>query len=233
MRRQARGLIFIMVLTAIAIAAIAVPRIDTGAIGIDFERGNEDTFLGLTLGLDLQGGTHLVYQAFTEDGWLKTGDIGVILDSGHLQITDRKKDLIVTAAGKNIAPAQFENRLKAECSYVSNVLMYGDKHAFCVALIAIDEAMVARWAASHEITYTDYADLTAKLEVKDLIWQGVDAVNKTLPSYETVKKIALLPADLTVEDGSLTPTLKVKRRVVNERYQHLLDELYAGELEQL
>jgi long-chain acyl-CoA synthetase len=161
------------------------------------------------------------------EGWLHTGDIGMKLPTGHLVITDRKKELIVTAGGKNIAPAHFQNLLKVRCPYVSQVLMHGDRRAFCVALVAISEPEVAKWAADKGLTWRGYADLAAKPEVVALIQQAVDEVNRELPSYETVKRIALLPEDLTVENGAITPSLKVKRRVVEDRYRVLLDGLFA------
>ncbi len=167
-------------------------------------------------------------EAISADGWLRTGDIGVLLPSGHLQITDRKKELIVTAGGKNIAPAHFQNLLKARCPYVSQVVMHGDKRPFCVALVAINEEMVRKWATEKKIPHTDYADLASKTEVRNLILSYVDQVNRELPSYETVKGIALLPEDLSQENGMLTPSLKVKRRAVEQRYQSELDAFYTA-----
>jgi long-chain acyl-CoA synthetase len=166
--------------------------------------------------------------AITEDGWLRTGDIGLLHPSGHLQITDRKKDIIVTAGGKNVAPAGFENRLKAECPYVAQAVMHGDRRAFCSALVSVDQIAIRRWAREQELSFTDYSDLVRKPEVYGLIQAAIDKVNRDLPSYETVKRFALLPTELTVEDGTLTPTMKVKRRVVEKRYQALLDAFYEG-----
>lgn len=159
--------------------------------------------------------------------WLHSGDIGTVLDSGHVQITDRKKEIIITAGGKNIAPAHVQNLLKARCLYVSQVVMHGDKRNFCVALITINEDSTGKWAASNGISFTDYADLASKPEVKELIWNQVQAINKELPSYETIKKIAILPEDLTIENGALTPSMKVKRRIVEDRYSHILDGFYS------
>ncbi|MFT6231656.1 MAG: long-chain acyl-CoA synthetase, partial [Myxococcota bacterium] len=159
--------------------------------------------------------------------WLRTGDIGTVLDSGHVKITDRKKEIIITAGGKNIAPAHVQNKLKARCLYVSEVLMHGDKRNFCVALIAINEDSVGKWAAKNGIAYTDYADLAGKSEVKALIWEDMKAINEELPSYETIKKIALLPEDMSVENGQLTPSMKVKRRIVEDTYKDILDGFYS------
>jgi len=163
-----------------------------------------------------------------EDGWLHTGDQGSILPSGHVKITGRKKDLIITAGGKNIAPARFQNTLKARSQWVSQVLMHGDKRNFCVALVTINEETVGRWARDNDVAYTDYADLASKAEVKALVQADVDGVNQELPSYETVKKIHLCPEDWTVENGFLTPSMKVKRAVVEKHYMDVLDGFYEG-----
>jgi long-chain acyl-CoA synthetase len=172
-------------------------------------------------------------EALTADGWLKTGDIGALTDSGHLKITDRKKELIITAGGKNIAPAHFQTLLKARCPYVSQVLMHGDRRPFCTALVALDVEAAGRWAREHQVSYTDEADLSRKPEIKALIQADVDAINKELPSYETVKAIAILPEEMTVENGLMTPTLKMKRKLVEARYAELLDAFYVGTTEKL
>jgi long-chain acyl-CoA synthetase len=163
-----------------------------------------------------------------EQGWLHTGDIGIVQDNGHLRITDRKKELIVTAGGKNIAPAHFQNLLKARSVYVAEVLMHGDRRPYCTALVAIDPDAVGAWAKSQGMTWRDHADLARRPEVAALVQADVDAVNKELPAYEAVKRVAILPERLSVEAGTLTASLKVKRRVVEERYSDLLDRLYEG-----
>ncbi|MBW2253473.1 MAG: long-chain fatty acid--CoA ligase [Deltaproteobacteria bacterium] len=168
---------------------------------------------------------------FTDDQdrtWLRTGDIGTQLPSGHVRITDRKKEIIITSGGKNIAPARFQNLLKGRSPYVSHVLLHGDHRPYCVALIVIDEEHVGRWARAQGIEATGYPNLAARPEVEALIQAEVDAVNAELASHATVRKIALLPEPFTVADGSLTPSLKVKRRVVEERYRHILDAFYEG-----
>jgi len=170
-------------------------------------------------------------ETLTSDGWLRTGDIGKVLDSGHVKITDRKKEIIVTAGGKNVAPAHFQNKLKARCNYVSQVLMHGDKRNFCTALISINEESVAKWADEQGLSYSGYADLSSKPEVKALIQQAVDALNAELPSYERVKKIALVDEDFSVENGMLTPSMKTKRRIIETRYKDLLDGFYSGTLQ--
>ena len=166
-----------------------------------------------------------------DEGWLHTGDIGVVLESGHVKITDRKKELIVTAGGKNIAPAHFQNLLKARSLYVSQVLMHGDRRNFCVALITINEETVGKWATDNDVSYTNYAD-PQNPNVQDLLMSEVNLVNKELPSYETVKKIHLCTEDWTVENGFLTPSFKVKRRVVEASYSEALDSFYKGSVQE-
>jgi long-chain acyl-CoA synthetase len=164
------------------------------------------------------------------DGWLHTGDIGTLLPGGFLQITDRKKDLIKTSGGKYVAPQMLEGKLKTQCPYVSQIVVHGNNRNFCTALIAIDEEATRKWARDHVsgAESLTYAQLAARSEVIALIQGYVDELNKELPSYETIKKIALLPADLTQEAGDLTPSLKVKRKAVEQRYKSVLDGFYAG-----
>jgi long-chain acyl-CoA synthetase len=168
-------------------------------------------------------------QTIDEEGWLHSGDLGQILPTGHVKITGRKKDLIITAGGKNIGPAHFQNLLKARSPWVSQVLMHGDRRPYCVALVTINEESVGKWARDHKLDYTDYADLAGKPEVKALIQADVDLINKELPSYETVKRIAICPEDWTVENGFLTPSMKVKRSIVEATYEAVLDGLYPSD----
>jgi long-chain acyl-CoA synthetase len=168
--------------------------------------------------------------AFTEDGWLRTGDIGHILEGGHLRITDRLKDLIVTAGGKNIAPAHFEQRLCGQSPFIAHVVMHGDRRPFCSALIALDFDAVGRWARSQNLSFTDLADLNTKPEILALVQAQVDVVNATLPPFEQVRVFHLIDEALSQEGGSLTATLKVKRAVVTQRHQSVLDGFYEGTL---
>jgi len=167
-------------------------------------------------------------ETIDDQGWLHTGDLGTILPSGHVKITGRKKDLIITAGGKNIGPAHFQNKLKARSSWVSQVLMHGDKRNYCVALITLNEEAVEKWAREHNVAFSSLADLSRNAEVKALVQADVDAVNQDLPSYETVKKIHLCEQDWTVENGFLTPSMKVKRSVVEAEYAQVLDGFYEG-----
>lgn len=172
-------------------------------------------------------------EAFTPDGWLCTGDIGSIRPSGHVEITDRKKELIVTASGKNVAPALFQNRLRARSVWISHVLMHGDKRNFCSALITLHEEELSAWARAEGLRWSSYADLVGRREVRELVQQAIDDVNRTLPAYEQVRRFAILPEEFTVADGTLTPSLKVKRRVVEERYRPLLEGFYEGTVARL
>lgn len=165
-------------------------------------------------------------EAITADGWFHTGDIGV-LEGGFLRITDRKKDIIVTAGGKNIAPQPIENLLKTN-KYVSQAVMIGDKRKFPVVLIVPNWDQLEKWAASQNIVWTSRAELMAMPTINAKMEKEVKEPLKGLASYEMPKKIALLEHDFTVERGEMTPTLKVKRRVIDRSYQALIDSLYAG-----
>jgi long-chain acyl-CoA synthetase len=166
-------------------------------------------------------------EALDKEGWLHTGDIGVIED-GFIRITDRKKDLIKTSGGKYVAPQALEGRFKAICPYVSQIVVHGNNRNFCSALISLDDEAIKKWAAENGLSGKSYAELAAHEKVRALIQQYVSQLNAELPSYETVKKFALLPQDLTLEAGDMTPSLKVKRKAVEQKYKSLLDGFYAG-----
>jgi len=159
------------------------------------------------------------------DGWLHSGDVGEMDPDGFLRITDRKKDLIVNAYGKNIAPAYVENQLKAS-PYIHDAVVVGDRRPYLVALVVIDEDNVARWAQDHKIPFSTFADLSGNERVRELIAHEVEKVNRRLSSPEQVKRFAILPKRLYQEDGEVTPTLKVKRKVLVEKYRDLIDGLY-------
>lgn len=163
--------------------------------------------------------------AALRDGWLHSGDVGEMDPDGFLRITDRKKDLIVNAYGKNVAPAYVENKLK--CSpYVHDAVVIGDRRPYLVALIVIDEDHVAQWAQERRIPFSTFADLSGHEQVRELIAREVERVNRTLSSPEQVKRFAILPKRLYQEDGEVTPTLKVKRKVIQEKYGDLIESLY-------
>ncbi len=163
--------------------------------------------------------------AIDEEGWFHTGDIGELID-GFLRITDRKKDIIVTAGGKNIAPQPIENMLRTN-KYVSQAVMLGDKRSFPVVLIVPNWDQLEKWAASENIAWTSRTELLAMPTINAKMAQEVKTQLAGLASYETPKKVALLEHDFSVERGELTPTLKVKRRVIDKTYQPLIDGLYT------
>jgi long-chain acyl-CoA synthetase len=164
----------------------------------------------------------------TEDGWLHTGDIGVLEPTGHLRITDRKKDLIVTAGGKNVAPALFQERLKARAPYISHVLVHGDRRNFCSALVTLDEEAIVAWAREEGLPVTDLGKLAARPEVRELVSQAIEDVNRTVSAHEQVRRFAVLSEDFTTGNGLLTPSMKMKRRPIEARYQSVLDGFYEG-----
>ena len=158
------------------------------------------------------------------DGWLQTGDIGYLDEAGHLKITDRKKDIIVTAGGKNVAPQNLENELKSE-PFISQVVVHGDRRKFLSALVTLNEENVRKWAQEAGVQLP--ARLGEDPRIRERIQRAVDAVNDRQASYSTIKRFAILDRDFTQEGGELTPTLKVKRKVVAERYREVLDQFYV------
>jgi long-chain acyl-CoA synthetase len=179
----------------------------------------------------MQGYHHLPEQtaeALTSDGWLRTGDIGEIDRNGFLRITDRKKDLIKTSGGKYIAPQAIEGKLKAQCPYISQVIVHGDRRNFVTALVSLDEEATMAWAKDHAMSGKPYAEIVQTDQAKQLLAPYFDAVNKSLAHYETIKQFAILPRDLSIDEGELTPSLKVKRKVVEKKYAGLLDKMYEG-----
>ncbi|CQR64134.1 AMP-dependent synthetase/ligase [Streptomyces leeuwenhoekii] len=162
------------------------------------------------------------------DGWFHTGDIGELSPDGYLRITDRKKDLIKTSGGKYVAPAEVEGRFKALCPYVSNILVHGADRNFCTALIALDEAALTEWARENGLEGRPYAEIVAAPATVQMVDGYVRQLNEGLQRWQTIKKFRLLPRDLDVEHGEITPSLKLKRPVVEREYKHLIDEMYEG-----
>ncbi|MFC8100603.1 AMP-dependent synthetase/ligase [Streptomyces sp. NPDC057363] len=170
-------------------------------------------------------------EVLESDGWFHTGDIGELSPDGYLRITDRKKDLIKTSGGKYIAPAEVEGQFKAVCPYVSNILVHGADRNFCTALIALDEIALAPWAKENGLEGRPYAEIVAAPATVEMVDGYVKQLNEGLQRWQTIKKFRLLPRDLDVEHGEITPSLKLKRPVVEREYKHLIEEMYDGSRE--
>jgi long-chain acyl-CoA synthetase len=160
------------------------------------------------------------------EGWLHTGDVGQLDSDGFLTITDRKKDIIITAGGKNISPSEIENRLKVS-PYVREAVVIGDGRKYLTALIGIEADTVGDWATRHHVPFTTYADLSSKPEVRQLVGDWVEEVNRDLAQVETVKQFALLPKELDHEEGELTATQKVKRAAIAREFGGLIEGMYG------
>ncbi|MEW6737900.1 MAG: long-chain fatty acid--CoA ligase [Acidobacteriota bacterium] len=160
-----------------------------------------------------------------QDGWLLTGDLGEITTDGFLKITGRKKELIVTSTGKKVAPALLENLLR-EHPLISQAMAYGDSKSYLVALITLNQIEAEEYARNKGIDYHDFADLTSKAEILTLVRKIIDGVNARVSSTEAIKKFVILDHDFSVESDEITPTMKIKRNIVAERYRELLEQLY-------
>jgi long-chain acyl-CoA synthetase len=165
--------------------------------------------------------------ALLEGGWLATGDIGEIDSDGFLKITDRKKDLFKTSGGKYVAPSHIEGVFKGVCPLASQMVVHGDIRHFCSALITLDPDAVSGWAAHHGMAGKSYAEVVQSPEMTQVVQGYVDELNAKLNKWETIKKFKVLDHDLTVESGEITPSLKVKRKVVEDNYRDILDGFYA------
>jgi long-chain acyl-CoA synthetase len=166
-------------------------------------------------------------EVFDDDGFFHTGDIAEIDHDGFVRITDRKKDIIVTAGGKNVAPQPIENELKRS-SFVDNAVLIGDGRPYIVALLSPNEEELERWASEQHVDYATLEELISRDDVQARFADTVEKTNADLARYEQIKKYAVLPLMLSIEGGHLTPTLKVKRRVVEREYSELIDSLYSG-----
>ncbi|MEJ2635640.1 MAG: long-chain fatty acid--CoA ligase [Calditrichia bacterium] len=167
-------------------------------------------------------------ESIDKDGWLHTGDIGYLDKDGFLFITDRKKNIIVTSGGKNVAPQSIENLLITS-KYIEQAVVVGNRRKYCSALIVPAMESVEAYAKKNNIQYSNIEELVEKPEINDLIRKEIDAVSTDLASYETIKKFKLMSEPFTIESGDLTPTLKIKRNVVEKKYEHLIDQLYPHE----
>ena len=166
-------------------------------------------------------------EAIDAEGWFHSGDIGVVDKDGFVRITDRKKDIIVTAGGKNVAPQNLENLLKAKSPLISQVVVHGDKRKFLSVLITVDEEAISKWAKDKGVS-GDYKSVTQSKALEGEISGVLKDINSSLASYETLKKFKILDHDFAIGD-QLTPSLKVKRKLCNERYKDILDGFYAGD----
>ena len=166
-------------------------------------------------------------ETFTEDGWLRTGDVGTVDAEGFYRITDRMKDIIITAGGKNITPSELENELKFS-PYITDAVVIGDARPYLTVIIMIDQENVEKFAQDHDVPFSNYASLTRAPEVQQLIQGVIDEVNRKFARVEQIKKFFLLDTQLTAEDEELTPTMKLKRKLVQTKYAQQIEAMYRG-----
>ncbi|MBI4405866.1 MAG: long-chain fatty acid--CoA ligase [Deltaproteobacteria bacterium] len=164
-------------------------------------------------------------EAFTSDGWFRSGDVGAIDERGFLKITDRKKELIVTSGGKKIAPQKLENLLRAS-RFISHCMVCGDKEKFIGVLLTLNQFEIELWAKTHGLTYSSFEELTKHPKVVDLVDTEIKGVNTALAPFETMKKFRIIANDFSIETGELTPSLKVKRKFCAEKYRTYIQEMY-------
>lgn len=162
-----------------------------------------------------------------DDGWVHTGDVGEIDADGFVRITDRKKDLFKTSGGKYVAPSMIEGQFKAICPYAGQVLVHGAERNFCTAIVALDPEAITKWAERNGLGDKSYAEVVSSDQAHQMVQHHVDQLNERLNRWETIKRFVVLDHDLSVESGELTPSLKVKRKVVEDNHRDELDALYA------
>jgi long-chain acyl-CoA synthetase len=167
-------------------------------------------------------------EALDADGWLHTGDVGFVDADGFLSITDRKKDLIKTSGGKYVAPTELESRLKALSPWISQVVVHGDRRNYVTALVTLDPEAMGRWAVDHGQAGRSPAELAGLPEVRALVQRDLDQLNASLPRFATVKKFAILPRELSEAEGEVTPSQKLKRKLIEARFRAELDAMYGG-----
>ena len=167
-------------------------------------------------------------EVLTDDGWFHTGDIGELNPTGHLRVTDRKKDLFKTSNGKYVAPSQIEAIFKGICPFASQLVVEGDGRKFVSALITLDEDAIKEWADAHggDLKGADYQTIVTSDQVREMVQGYVDELNSKLARWEQIKRFIILPRDLSIEEGEITPSLKLKRKVVVKKYKDDLDTLY-------
>ena len=165
-------------------------------------------------------------ETIDKDGWLHTGDVGIIDNEGYVRITDRMKDIIITAGGKNITPSEIENGLKFS-PYISDAIVIGDKRAFLTCLVMIDQENCEKYAQDQNVPFTNYSSLCKAKEIRDLIWSEIEKVNEGFARVETIKKFHLIDQQLSPEDEELTPTMKLKRSFVGKKYAAEIEAMYS------
>ncbi|MGB8383468.1 MAG: long-chain fatty acid--CoA ligase [Dermatophilaceae bacterium] len=166
-------------------------------------------------------------EAFDEAGYFKTGDIGEVDDYGFISITDRKKDLFKTSGGKYIAPSQIETAFKGVCPFVSHLLVQGEGRNYATALVTLDPDAITGWAAANGMTGKSYAEIAAAPQTREMVQGYIDKLNTNLNRWETIKRFTILERDLSIDEGELTPSLKLKRKAVSEKYQEEIESLYV------
>jgi long-chain acyl-CoA synthetase len=167
-------------------------------------------------------------EALDADGWLHTGDVGVVDPQGRLAITDRKKDLIKTSGGKYVAPTELEARLKAACPQLSQALVHGDRRNYVTALVTLDPEALGRWAVVKGLGPLTPDAAAAHPAARALVQQAVDQVNTTLPKFATLKRFTILPREFSEEAGEVTPSQKLKRKEIERRHAAVLDAMYPA-----
>ncbi|UUZ68829.1 AMP-binding protein [Polaromonas sp. P2-4] len=160
------------------------------------------------------------------DGWLCTGDVGRVDEHGYYYITDRMKDIIITAGGKNVTPSEWENQLKFS-PYVTDAIVVGDRRAYLTCLVMIDHDNVEQWAQDQQVAFSDFRSLCRSPEVTALISEEIEKINQKFACVEQIKEFRLIESKLTAEDDELTPTMKLKRKLVCEKYAELIESMYA------
>ncbi len=208
-------------------------RYKFGTVGIPLD-GSEVEIASdgeiLLKGPGVMRGYHRLDEATSEalcDGWFRTGDIGEVDAEGFLRITDRKKDLFKTSGGKYVSPAAVEGQFKAVCPYVSQIVVHGSSRNFVSALITLDPEAIEEWASANGLGGRTYAEVVASDPAREMVQRYVDELNSRLNRWETVKRFVILPRDLSIDEGEVTPSLKVKRRVVEDNFRSDLDALYT------
>jgi long-chain acyl-CoA synthetase len=166
-------------------------------------------------------------EALDEEGWLHTGDVGTLDADGYLTITDRKKDLIKTSGGKYVAPTELEAKLKALSPWIAQVLVHGDRRNYVSALVTLDPVALQGWAAANGLGGRTPAELSREPAVQALLQLDVDRLNAALPRFASVKRFAILPREFLEAEGEVTPSQKLKRKLIEARYRAELDAMYS------